>query len=494
MRRFLAVLLALLITPALNAQYQGAKPVPDSLKKGFDSITPEYCESVLSYLAGEECQGRRTGTEGYQKAADYVAARFKEFGLKPVGDEKTYFQAVPFQRARVDVKKSKLSVGGLKLVCGEDVMFNPADATIEGSVVFVTGDAEALLEDSKVLLGKILVVRGDTGARSGGTTRQARKHRPVAILTVADEVGKPGWVSSRGGGRRRSRRTQQVRGTITLDAAKRLATSCGVKNALDMPAEGDTRAKATLAKRRGGGKIVVARETAANGVPNVVGLLEGSDARLKHEMVICGSHLDHLGVGTNGQVYYGADDDGSGSSALVALARALTSNGKRPRRSVLFLAFCGEEMGLVGSRHYANNPIFPLKDAVCELQMDMIGRNEEFCSSNRTQETGDDNVTTTHLIGSKKISMDLHELVIAMNEHVGFTFEYDEEDVYRRSDHYSFAEKGVPICFFFSGFHKDYHRPTDTIEKINFEKIANTAKLVYLTAFEAANRKKRLRK
>ena len=90
--------------------------------------------------------------------------------------------------------------------------------------------------------------------------------------------------------------------------------------------------------------------------------------------------------------------------------------------------------------------------------------------------------------------MDLHELVIAMNEHVGFTFEYDEEDVYRRSDHYSFAEKGVPICFFFSGFHKDYHRPTDTVDKINFDKIAHTTKLVYLTAFEAANRKKRLSK
>ncbi|NRA94651.1 MAG: M28 family peptidase [Planctomycetes bacterium] len=494
MRAYLALLLVVLLAPALTAQYQGSKPVPDYLKKGFDSITPEYCEIVLSYLAGEECQGRRTGTEGYQKAADYVAARFKEFGLKPVGDEKTYFQAVPFQRSRVDVKKSKLTVGGAKFVCGEDVMFNPADSAVEGSVVFVTGDADALLEDSKVLLGKILIVRGATGARSGGTTRQTRKHRPVAILTVSDAVGKPRWVSSRGGRRRRSNRAQQVRGTISLDAAKRLAASCGVKNALDMPAEGATHAKATRPKRRGSGKIVVARESAANGVPNVVGLLEGSDARLKREMVICGSHLDHLGVGTNGQVNYGADDDGSGSSALVALARALTSNGKRPRRSILFLAFCGEEMGLVGSRYYANNPIFPLKDAVCELQMDMIGRNEEFCSSNRVEETGEDNVTTTHLIGSKKISMELHELVIAMNEHIGFTFEYDEEDVYRRSDHYSFAEKGVPICFFFSGFHKDYHRPTDTVDKINFDKISNTTKLVYLTAFEAANRKKRLSK
>lgn len=492
MRRCTVVVLALLIAPAVVAQYQGAKPVPDDLRKGFDSITPEYCKTVLTYLAGDECAGRGTGTEGYDKAAAYVAARFKEFGLKPVGDGGTYYQGVPFRRSRVDPKKSGLTVGETAFTCGEDVMFNPADASVEGSIVFVTGESDAVLEDPKVLLGKIVVVRGGTGSWGGGMIRQSRLHRPVAILTVADSVAKPRWRPSRRRGRRRG--NQLVQGTISLAAAERLAAGCGVANALELPAEGATHAKATVAKTGSGGTIVVAQESDTNGVPNVVGLLEGSNPQLKHEMVICGSHLDHLGVGTNGQVYYGADDDGSGSSGLVALARAFTRNEKRPQRSVLFLAFCGEEMGLVGSRYYADNPIFPLKDAICELQMDMIGRNEEFCNSNRTRETADENVTTTHLIGSKKISMDLHELVIEMNEHIGFTFEYDEEDVYRRSDHYSFAQKGVPIAFFFSGFHKDYHKTTDTIEKINFDKIANTAKLVYLVAFNAADRTERLRK
>jgi len=491
MNRHLTVLIALVLAPVVTAQYPGAEEVPADVRKGFRSITPDYCKEVLSYLAGEECQGRRTGTEGYQKAADYVAARFKEFGLKPVGDDQTYFNAVPFLRARIDVKKSGLSVGDVKLECGKDVMFNPADATLEGDVVFVTGNKDALLEDPKVLLGKVVIAHGGTTSRNGGVIRQARRHRPIAILTAEDEVGKPRWVASRSGGRRRARRTRQVRGTITMAAAKRLARACGVEGALEIP-EGD-KAKATVSTGDKA-KVVVVRETEENGVPNVIGMLEGSDPVLRSEMVICGSHLDHLGVGTNGQTYYGADDDGSGSSGLVALARAFATNGKRPRRSILFLAFCGEEMGLVGSRYYADNPVFPLEDAVCELQMDMIGRNEEFCSSNRTEETGEDNVQTTHLIGSKRISMELHKTIIKMNKHVGFTFEFDEEDVYTRSDHYSFASKGVPIAFFFSGFHKDYHQPTDTIDKINMEKIANTAKLVYLTAFDVANRQERLPK
>ena len=132
---------------------------------------------------------------------------------------------------------------------------------------------------------------------------------------------------------------------------------------------------------------------------------------------------------------------------------------------------------------------FPLDKMVCELQMDMVGRNEE-----HGDEKAADNVQTIHLVGSKRISTDLHELVLNMNKHVGFTFEYDEEDVYSRSDHAMFARKGVPIAFVFSGFHPDYHRPTDTIEKINFDKIVNTSKLFYLVAASAADAPQKLRR
>ncbi|MAG58796.1 MAG: hypothetical protein CMJ83_21110 [Planctomycetes bacterium] len=487
--RLILPVLAVILS-SLPAQYEGAKPVPQGLKKGFASISPDYCEEILSYLAGPECQGRGTGTDGYQKAADFVAARFKEFGLKPIGEKGTYFQHVPFTVARTD-PKSHLKFRNLKLRCGEHVAFRAADVETEAEVVFVTGGFQFLLETPTKLNRRIVILHGDVTRRSSGVRRQMRRNRPAAILAVADSVQKPVWTPSS----RRRRRTTQVNGSITLAAAKRLAKAIGVGERALTVAEGEEDGNVTTPASGRNVALVVKKETKSRGVPNVVGLLEGSDPKLKKQTVIAGSHLDHLGVGTNGVVYPGADDDGSGSAALVALARALSKNPRKPKRSVLFLAFCGEERGLVGSRYYTDHPIIPLEDAICELQMDMVGRNEEHHpSENRTNEKGEDNVKTTHLIGSKRISQELHETVLAMNEHIGFTLEYDQEGVYTRSDHYMFARKGIPISFFFSGFHKDYHRPSDTVDKINFTKIANTAKLVYLTVHAVGNKPHRLKR
>jgi Zn-dependent M28 family amino/carboxypeptidase len=160
---------------------------------------------------------------------------------------------------------------------------------------------------------------------------------------------------------------------------------------------------------------------------------------------------------------------------MLLVAEAVSKNPVKPKRSIVFMAFCAEEMGLIGSKYYTDNPIMPLENMVCLLQMDMVGRNEQ-----TNTERAEDNVNTIHLIGSKRISTELHNITIDANRHIGFEFEYDEEDVYTRSDHYNFAAKGVPITFVFSGFHPDYHQPTDTPDKINFDKIVSAARLNYL--------------
>lgn len=222
--------------------------------------------------------------------------------------------------------------------------------------------------------------------------------------------------------------------------------------------------------------------------PNVVGLLEGSDPTLKEEVVAIGCHLDHEGI-KNGVVYPGADDDGSGSTALLLIAKAMATNPVKPKRSILFLAFTGEEMGLIGSRYYVDNPIIPIEKTQCLLQMDMVGR-DSYGAQNGDQRRIDkveENRDTMRLVGSKRISQELHDMIEDANRYVGFKFKYDAEDVYTRSDHYNFAAKGIPIAFQFCGFTPDYHQPTDTIEKINFDKIANAAKLFYLTAFAAGD-------
>ena len=215
-------------------------------------------------------------------------------------------------------------------------------------------------------------------------------------------------------------------------------------------------------------------------MPNVIGWYPGSDPDLKDEHVGIGGHLDHLG--TRGEeIYFGADDNGSGSTALLQIARAIHTNPVKPKRSIFLIVFSGEELGLLGSRHYVDHATKPLKDMVCMLSMDMVGRNEE-----KRGETAEDNIGHIHLVGSKRISMELHEMTLKANKHIGFTFEYDEEGVYTRSDHANFAKKGIPITFVFGGFHPDYHKTTDTVDKIDFNKIVNAARLNYLCAMMAA--------
>lgn len=464
------------------------EPAPKDYAKGFSSITAEQVKEWMEFLAGPETQGRGTGQPGFYKAAEFMAGKFKEYGLKPIGDDGTYFQNVPFTRSRLS-PDSYLEMPGkrIKLTPNGDITATAPsafEATGGLAVVRVNG-RNASLASPEGLSGKIVIMFSDN-PRSR-VTSQINQAGAKAVFTVTREKLVNTWsvrrsVSSPTGLTTPPPTVSRISGRITEDAAMKMISAAGA-----MPAE-PAADQATMAVFTEEVKVNVNPETEQTKVPNVVGLLEGSDPTLAVEHVGLGAHLDHLGV-QNGRVYPGADDDASGNASLLAVLKAFHDNPKKPRRSILFMAFCGEEMGLVGSRYYADNPILPLTNMVAELQMDMVGRNEE-----TTQDKPEDNVNTMHLVGSKRISMELHNMIIDLNKHVGFEFEYDQEDVYTRSDHYSFAAKGVPIAFVFSGFHPDYHQPTDTLDKINFEKIANAGRLFYLVASELANRDARLKK
>ncbi|WP_299157213.1 M28 family metallopeptidase [uncultured Tenacibaculum sp.] len=223
---------------------------------------------------------------------------------------------------------------------------------------------------------------------------------------------------------------------------------------------------------------------------NVVAFIKGSEK--PDEIVVISAHLDHEGI-KNGEIYNGADDDGSGTVAILEIAEAFkkaTDAGKGPKRSILFLHVTGEEKGLLGSKYYTENPIFPLANTVTNLNIDMVGRVDE-------RHKGNPNYV--YLIGADKLSSELHNISEAMNKkytNIDLDYKYNDENdpnrFYYRSDHYNFAKHNIPIIFYFNGTHADYHQPTDTPDKINYEMLENRARLVFHTAWEVANRENRI--
>ncbi len=460
-----------------HAQMADAGKVPMDLATGYESITAAQASGWLHVLAGPGFGGRGTGQPGYTKAAHWVAGKVAEFGLDPMGDGNTYFQMLPMTQITVDPAASKLTgPDGLEIVLPGNISLDRfADqAEVSGQLVFLklTGNPPQL-DEAIELRDKVVVYACDAVARRFAPRLIGRKG-PAASFLVSDEAVAGGSTQTlRNEGRSRS---TSVSGTISRAAAdKLLAAAKGEASWLDLSQATDpvhaTETPVSLTLR-------IREESAA--VPNVIAWLPGSDPALQHEYMVIGAHLDHLGERA-GSMYPGADDNGSGSTAILSIARALALNPVKPKRSVLFIWFAAEEIGLVGSRHYTDNPTLPLDQMICMLNIDMVGRNEE-----QEGETPEQNLNTLHLVGSEKGDKALHQVILKANESTGFVFEFDEEDVFGRSDQANFFRKGISAAFLFGGFHPDYHQPGDGPEKINYDKIASAARLFYLTAFLAA--------
>src|SRR5690606_8884875 len=232
------------------------------------------------------------------------------------------------------------------------------------------------------------------------------------------------------------------------------------------------------------------KQTSTEYASNVLGMIEGTDK--KDEYVIITSHYDHVGKRSDGTIYYGADDDGSGTVAILELAEAFAkakAAGKGPRRSVVFMTVSGEEKGLWGSNYYSNHPVFPLEKTTVDLNIDMIGRvGEEYLKD-------EDSVNYVYIIGDDNLSTDLAAITDEVNKKYSkmkldrkYNVPNGKNRFYYRSDHYNFAEKGVPVIIYFNGVHADYHRPTDTPDKINYKLMAKRGQFVFYTAWEMANR------
>jgi hypothetical protein len=503
----------LLCLAGLSAQAPAptSAPLPADRSAGADAVTEAQIRTWLGTLASEDFAGRGTGQEGYRKAAEYVRAHFKDLGYEP-GAGDSFFQVVPWTKTGpvADACSLRVTRGGKTLLdLGLDRLRGSASQDEDASgplTIVATRTLDGADLDGMDLSGRavVLALVGDAFADAGSEDWRARRAVQRATVQLRNKVQQAGgnlvafahdglaavtgsFAESTGPSRRSGGPAAAGRNraptTVVLpgDAFEELLQAT----------LGEQRAKVALDEGEDAVRIDTPAEVAleldieTSDAPayNVVAVLPGSDPELRDEYVAIGCHLDHLGISADGTIHPGADDDGSGSAGLMAIAQAFAKNGTRPRRSILLMAFCGEERGLIGSAYFAANPTVPLASIVAELQIDMIGRDEE-----KGDETAADNVNCLHLVGSQKLSDDLHQLCLRLNEErAQFALEWDEEGVFYRSDHWNFAREGVPIAFFFTGFHPYYHRPTDTADKINYAKLRRIAMYVYDIGFELGN-------
>ena len=516
------ILLALLLTTTIAYAQQS-------------SITPESPRTWLTYLSSDDLEGRATFSEGLGLAASYIAEQLKEAGVKPAGDRGTYFQRVSVlgvrstNRSTVTLEvngqtrtfkntegiRFPANVGGKHTVTLNEVEFvgfglnvnaehnDYKGIDVKGKAVVWLGTRGPKGADQqqlrRLLGGRASYATEEMGAGAaiapppeplGGQRGQAAAPAPAPAQGGRGAPPQPDFTTVQ---RLDSLITPSV--TSSDEFLEFLFSASDVKYA-DLKAMAQQQQDLPTFTVKGASvtfnldadyQVVQTRYTR-----NVVGMVEGNDASLKDTYVAFGAHYDHVGysqgVLANGQtdrISNGADDDGSGTAALISLARAF-ARGPKTKRSLIFVWHAGEELGLYGSRYFADYPAVPLDKVSAQLNMDMIGRNHNNIE-------GESN--TVYTVGSDRISSELHNIMIDANESLPkpmtINFELndptDTERVYYRSDHYSYAAKGIPIIFFTTNLHADYHRVTDEVEKIQFDKLAHIVQLIYETGRRVGN-------
>jgi hypothetical protein len=497
---------------------------------GLSSITAAALKGHIYFLASDAMGGRDSLSHEGRIAAEYIAGFYHRAGLKPVGDNGTFFQNFPMVEATIDRDRSYLRAK-IGASTARDFAIGPdfslgrqgsVDVEVSAPLVFagygITAP-EYNYDDFKGIdvTGKVVVVlthepqEHDAGSRFKGkyNTIHAfnwwkpeliRQHGAAGILIVQEKTPdrtRPRTPSGPTNGQIRTDRPAHTLTspyldlpffTISRQVADVLLASTGrtideLQDQIDRTGEPRSVAvpDVTVSMRR------AIRDRSVVQTRNVVGVLEGSDPRLKDEYVLVTAHYDH--VGQKGPfIYHGADDNASACAAAIAVAEAFRAAGAAPKRSLMFLVFEAEEDGLLGAFHYVNHPIVPLANTVAVLNSDMIGRDEDDPQWNTRAE---ENRNQVNVVGTL-YNPDIRRVIDAQNRAIGLKLDYktdgdDPESWFSRSDHYPFAVKGVPMVMFNTGEHPDYHTTNDTWDRINYPKIEKITKLIYLAAKDIGN-------
>lgn len=513
MKKVLSLLaIAILISACNSTSSSSSKTIKSPQKevnptKYANTITSSDLKTALYTYAGDEFEGRETGKPGQKMAVNFLKDHYIQYGIPAAQKDGNYFQNVPLEV--MSVPDVDFSINGKAFKNIEDLVSVSTSKSGElavNEVVF----AGFGIEDEKFssyanidVKGKVILIKSGEPKNANGTyvisgTEETSKwsnfrqqfaskrdlakekgakavlfYYPEAYARAASRFGKSsGRMALAGNG------SDMYYFLVNTNLAKSLVNDI------------DTNEKAMTISS----KLTLNYKNNAEAVAseNVAAFLKGTEK--PDEIIVISAHLDHEGI-KNGKVYNGADDDGSGTVAVLEIAEAFvkaSKDGNGPKRSILFLNVTGEEKGLLGSSYYTDiNPIFPLANTVANLNIDMIGRTDPKRKS--------DNRNYVYLIGSDKLSTELHNVSEAMNTkymniELDYTFNDDNDPnrFYYRSDHYNFAKNNVPVIFYFNGTHEDYHQPGDTPDKIQYDLLENRTRLVFYTAWELANRENRI--
>ena len=470
----------------------------------------------LSILSSDGFEGRETGEIGQRKAASYLEAYYASLGFEPC-NEGSFFQMVPLENTQI--RGGQLTFGKDTLVLAEDFLVYPGLEITElndQALTFVGfGIQEKRWNDYKKFKGEgiVMFLEGEPTATNGSSlitsdgspsewAESLAQKRELAqnlgaravIIVVEDDDFEvrmsrmKNWIFRKSTSLNREKEgagtdlptlfVKRTQADIWLSSTKVQS----IANYNESLQKGKPLKALMLDSSM---EIEINQLRSKYEAENVLAFLEGTD--LKEELVVVTSHYDHVGI-IDGEVHNGADDDGSGTVTVMELARQfakLKEEGLSPRRSILFMNVVGEEKGLLGSEHYADHPVFPLENTVANLNIDMIGR---------TDASHPDDPRYVYLIGSDKLSSELHEVSEHCNTtYTNLTLDYkynspdDPNRFYYRSDHYNFAKNNIPVIFYFTGVHEDYHKPGDDAEKIMYSKMAEIGKLVFHTVWNLAN-------
>lgn len=493
--------------------------------KFSQTINKDNAFKHLSVLASDEYEGRETGKKGGWMAADYIKEHFKKIGLKaPVAGD--YFQPVNI----VSYSLSQiLTVDGQPAEALSDFFIIPKSVSAKGfafnanSLLFA---GYGLNKDgyndyaNQSVAGKVVMIfkSGEPGSPAPNASlryssavnakmKYLTEHKAQAVILIDPIVDNmpenmKGYLLSEDMALKNKELMDrldapQAMPVITIGTALANKILSGANTNID-----EIKKKITDSGTPSPQEIKISVCASASKVENkvksdnVLGFLEGSDPKLKHEVLVITGHYDHIGITPDAKgddkINNGADDDGSGTTGVLLIAEAFAKAkkaGKGPKRSILFMTVTGEEKGLLGSEWYSENPVFPLKNTITNLNIDMIGRGDKAHES-------DNNFV--YIIGSDMLSSDLDRIgkkanktYVNINLDEKYNNRTDPNQFYYRSDHYNFAKHGIPVIFYFNGVHDDYHMPGDEVSKIDFPMLAKRAKLVYFTAWELANGLKR---